>query len=1144
MTTTVQDILTRLRQPLSSLQELEDLLAIPLVSLKVLVNHPSASVCLDKSPNARQLASLQLTILAHIYPAWENRTPLIKSYFLPSKYELIQKSDEGPRTLALSALTVLTATPLSPFAIPLLENLVATCPLHAFWVMCHSSNKEDGLNWDGVVRCWMSVPGKVANALIGDKPGPSRTVPLGLDFNEFARETCLSTERIVWSVASRHAPQQPLESELEDLSQLLSKLVSTGHFSHPNPSSNFFPLVFSQIRTRQADVSPTHIEAYATLWPQVFQSLPGPLLQTLVTSLLMSIDSILLRPAHSLRPASPPLLGADTLPLHPSRILSLFLGPATNVPSEIWHVIIGSGKAWSPKLARSIVGWVAGTVDLVSADKKNGVDKKGKAFDAGLRLLGEQVLARWTDPQYISRSLLNEHRYLTGLLTLTFGALSSLSTFAASPTNGSDPFDTSTSPHSTPPSLPLQSSDSLPAAQPTGSKPPHPLLVSTSTSPTFLRAIGTYLSQRDESVRRCGMLVAEVVAGGKLNFGDWGDEVVGGGGEGTSVKEWQKWAAELRAKARDPLRAIEEEVGTWEMERPSVDVQPDSNSKASESDSATSLAPRPATDVTAEPANEAPTDTPSIPDPDSDDESLMGYGSPSPTSSRAPSPTPSELEDPTLRSRPIPRPVYLAELGAMLLEAPKNVVEVQAGAGFPGFGGTKGRRGMGITGGRGGGDAEDEKARVNMALEAGAELIRRRRGYGSELEENAVNLTFMFMRLQDNFELERFEERRQEVLVALVACCPSKAAPTIIEQFFHHEYSAAQCFTMLNAIAIGARELAGLPIPPPRDSQNEKRPRVDFPSKVLPGRAHLEYISASDLPPLPSTETSGRHRIEGMRSQVSDLVHDLSSTAITRSKQETENSVPQVVRERALKVGSRPGRSVVPLDSTRGSQSLATAPMALGYLSPQTPVVSFAQVAAEYFVAPLINRFWAHLRTSLERDAYGNTHRTGTGIRTGTGTGLVLSPLVLTHLLKTLAVLLHASRHATAFLHVLAPDAVELALAVGTRPLSQHRQPELGENGPGARAEAGVLAGALELALTVLDGAIEMDGGRVFALERAEVLVGVGQWASTVFEALDTGEKLPGQGGAEEEKAARIAAGVILTAERAMGRWRRSMMTM
>lgn len=347
---------------------------------------------------------------------------------------------------------------------------------------------------------------------------------------------------------------------------------------------------------------------------------------------------------------------------------------------------------------------------------------------------------------------------------------------------------------------------------------------------------------------------------------------------------------------------------------------------------------------------------------------------------------------------------------------------------------------------------------------------------------------------------------------------------------------------MLNALAIGARELAGLPIPPPHDDQNGKRPRVDFPSKVLPGRAHLEYLASGDLPPIPSTESASRRRIEGMRTQVSELVRDLSGLAIARSKEETEDSVPQVVRERALKVGSRPGRSVVPLGSGGAAGTLS--PMALGYLSPQTPVVPFAQVAAEHFVVPFINRFWAHLRTSLEREKYANAQRSGTGIRTGTGTGLVLSPLVLAHLLGTLAVLLHASRHAPAFLHVLAPDAIELALAVGTRPMSHNQQPELREEEPGAVTEAGVLTGALELALTVLDGALEMDGGRVFALERTELLIGVGQWASAVFEALDKGEKVPGRGGAEEEKAVRVAAGLVLTAERVMGRWRRSMIQM
>lgn len=105
---------------------------------------------------------------------------------------------------------------------------------------------------------------------------------------------------------------------------------------------------------------------------------------------------------------------------------------------------------------------------------------------------------------------------------------------------------------------------------------------------------------------------------------------------------------------------------------------------------------------------------------DSDDDSLIGFVS-SPSSSRAPSPTPSELAeieaDPTLRTgHPassskkdrVTRPVYLVNLGLLLR---------------PAAGGLKSKAGEG----------QDEFERVEMALNFGAELIRRKRDYGTEL---------------------------------------------------------------------------------------------------------------------------------------------------------------------------------------------------------------------------------------------------------------------------------------------------------------------------------------------------------------------------------------------------------------------------
>lgn len=45
------------------------------------------------------------------------------------------------------------------------------------------------------------------------------------------------------------------------------------------------------------------------------------------------------------------------------------------------------------------------------------------------------------------------------------------------------------------------------------------------------------------------------------------------------------------------------------------------------------------------------------------------------------------------------------------------------------------------------------------------------------IEENAVNLTYGFVGLQDNYDTEGFDEKRQAALNALVVCCPRKAAP-------------------------------------------------------------------------------------------------------------------------------------------------------------------------------------------------------------------------------------------------------------------------------------------------------------------------------------------------------------------------------
>ena len=74
-------------------------------------------------------------------------------------------------------------------------------------------------------------------------------------------------------------------------------------------------------------------------------------------------------------------------------------------------------------------------------------------------------------------------------------------------------------------------------------------------------------------------------------------------------------------------------------------------------------------------------------------------------------------------------------------------------------------------------EPQEEYKRLEVALNCAEDLIRKKRGYGTELEENADNLVYGLVALQDNFDLEGFEEKGQGALTALVACCPRKAAP-------------------------------------------------------------------------------------------------------------------------------------------------------------------------------------------------------------------------------------------------------------------------------------------------------------------------------------------------------------------------------
>lgn len=199
----------------------------------------------------------------------------------------------------------------------------------------------------------------------------------------------------------------------------------------------------------------------------------------------------------------------------------------------------------------------------------------------------------------------------------------------------------------------------------------------------FIRSISTYIGHLDPSVRRCGMLVAEEVArrtGKELDFKDWdGDD----GG-----KPWARSVRQLLGGKDTDAEILDDDEGReLAVEEILEEI---------------------AFEPTSEPIQTSRSFCAPSEDPDSDD-SLTGYASP--PSSRSPSPTPSELaeieKDPTLRvgRTKISRPVYLAQLGEMI-RGPSSLKT----------------------------DQENQEAdRIEIALDVAEELIRRKRGYGTEL---------------------------------------------------------------------------------------------------------------------------------------------------------------------------------------------------------------------------------------------------------------------------------------------------------------------------------------------------------------------------------------------------------------------------
>lgn len=327
---------------------------------------------------------------------------------------------------------------------------------------------------------------------------------------------------------------------------------------------------------------------------------------------------------------------------------------------------------------------------------------------------------------------------------------------------------------------------------------------------------------------------------------------------------------------------------------------------------------------------------------------------------------------------------------------------------------------------------------------------------------------------------------------------------------------------------MGARELAGLSIP--HSTSNTRK--IDFPSKTLPPALHQKYIGPNDITPNGS-----------FAGQLEDAIGGVRDLMLSKGAKRGEDTVPELAREKRLRMGDPRSSKIAELGSLADRQMTASQPrQSRSGIIAQTPVVPFKDVAAEYFIMPLINRFWQHFQDSSIRESRALS--TGDRYR-GAGTGMVLSPTALEKMLMTLSLLLHAARHSSTFLSILAPEALELGVTIGSRHLTTpNNDPFLtnSENGvkkdEGSDTEAQVLAASLELVLVSLDTSVELDQGRTLAMDKPELVLAVGEWATGVFETENKGGQVSGgQGGMREGRVRATAAGVVVKIAEIGERW-------
>ena len=344
-----------------------------------------------------------------------------------------------------------------------------------------------------------------------------------------------------------------------------------------------------------------------------------------------------------------------------------------------------------------------------------------------------------------------------------------------------------------------------------------------------------------------------------------------------------------------------------------------------------------------------------------------------------------------------------------------------------------------------------------LALKNASSLIRRKVTFGTEVTDPIEELAGIFVGLKDRWELEGFTKYRLQAMLAILIAEPLRMGQWYSRTFYNGDYSLGQRVSILTTLGLGAREIAGVG----KDDATltgAAASKDAFPSKRLPEKLHNLY--GLEAAPMDALSTQLERA----------LIQPLAASAADK-----------VTGPNALKVRTFSSRMEV---EKKRQKPLPNA---------------LAKIVAEGFFFPLTGRW------QIQVQAFGNNAPQS-------------SPMLLSHLLKTLSLILHAAGPSTLSLPEMTSEFWSFLLHI--RSSSRAADPI-------------VLEALLFSFLTLLD--VNSDNQRRLAEEHAKELLETQEWTGNLLERLGGGDE-------EGERCRMLAAGVLLRCREVVEKYQRLLM--